>query len=108
MALVSDVRVACPAAEISKEAQEKAVNNAASLTEESTHDAQGGVDPDGRPWPAPYYLRDGLRRVHPYFYTYNTYVKGRWIDRGILDVFSSEFRDRSYEYYVRDEIYNSH
>lgn len=53
------------------------------------------------PWPRPYYLEDGLRRVRPYFFTYNTNTKERWRGREILDVFGSEFRDREIEYYVR-------
>lgn len=53
------------------------------------------------PWPRPYYLEDGLRRVHPYHFTYNTYCKERWRGRGILDIFTDEFRDRPVEYYVR-------
>ncbi|KAK5133304.1 hypothetical protein LTR08_007829 [Meristemomyces frigidus] len=51
------------------------------------------------PWPRPYYLEDGLRRVAPYHYTYNTNVKERWRGRGILDIFRDEFRDRPEEYY---------
>jgi len=51
------------------------------------------------PWPRPYYLEHGLRRVAPYHYTYNTYCKQRWRDREILDIFAAEFRDRSREYY---------
>lgn len=51
------------------------------------------------PWPRPYYLENGLRRVAPYHYTYNTYCKQRWRDREILDIFAAEFRDRSREYY---------
>lgn len=51
------------------------------------------------PWPRPYYLENGLRRVAPYHYTYNTFCKQRWRDREILDIFSTEFRDRSREYY---------
>lgn len=57
------------------------------------------------PWPRPYYLENGLRRVAPYHYTYNTYCKARWRDREILDIFAAEFRDRSKEYYeeaIRD------
>lgn len=53
------------------------------------------------PWPRPYYLENGLRRVAPYHYTYNTYCKQRWRDREILDVFAAEFRDRSREYYQK-------
>ncbi len=52
------------------------------------------------PWPRPYYLEDGLRRVAPYHFTYNTNVKERWRGREILDIFRDEFRDRSEEYYV--------
>lgn len=51
------------------------------------------------PWPRPYYLSDGLRRVAPYHYTYNTFCKQRWRGREILDIFASEFRDRTREYY---------
>ncbi|KAH6842586.1 pseudouridine synthase [Chaetomium sp. MPI-CAGE-AT-0009] len=51
------------------------------------------------PWPRPYYFEDGLRRVSPYFYTYNTWCKERWRGRQLVDVFQSEFRDRPLEYY---------
>lgn len=53
------------------------------------------------PWPRPYYLEDGLRKVLPYHYTYNTYCKERWRGRELLDIFSTEFRDRPQAYYVR-------
>ena len=53
------------------------------------------------PWPRPYYLEDGLRKVHPYHYTYNTYCKERWRGRELLDIFADEFRDRPKEYYVK-------
>jgi tRNA pseudouridine synthase 9 len=52
------------------------------------------------PWPRPYYLEDGLRRVAPYHFTYNTFCKQRWRGRGILEIFTAEFRDRPAEYYV--------
>jgi tRNA pseudouridine32 synthase len=51
------------------------------------------------PWPRPYYLEKGLRRVAPYHYTYNTFCKQRWRGREILDIFAAEFRDRTREYY---------
>ncbi|KAL8675034.1 MAG: hypothetical protein Q9168_000629 [Polycauliona sp. 1 TL-2023] len=51
------------------------------------------------PWPRPYHLEDGLRKVHPYHFTYNTYCKQRWRGREILDIFATEFRDRPQEYY---------
>lgn len=53
------------------------------------------------PWPRPYFLENGLRRVAPYHYTYNTYCKQRWRGREILDIFAAEFRDRSRGYYKK-------
>ena len=53
------------------------------------------------PLPDPYYFDSGLRRVHPYYYTYNTFCKERWRNRELLDIFVTEFRDRTPEYYVR-------
>lgn len=50
-------------------------------------------------WPRPYIIEDGLRRVAPYHYTYNTWVKERWRGRTLIDVFESEFRDRPLAYY---------
>jgi hypothetical protein len=43
----------------------------------------------------------GLRKVAPYWHAYATMAKQRWIGREILELVSSEFRDRSIEYYVR-------
>jgi hypothetical protein len=54
------------------------------------------------PWPAPYYLEGGFRRVKPYHYTYNTNCKERWRGRTLVEIFTSEFRDRKPEYYVRE------
>lgn len=48
-----------------------------------------------------YYFEDGLRKIPPYHYTYNTYCKERWRGRTLLDIFVKEFRDRPEEYYVR-------
>ena len=42
----------------------------------------------------------GLRTVSPYWYSYKTMAKGRWFGREILELVSTEFRDRSLEYYV--------
>ncbi|KAL7671109.1 hypothetical protein ACOME3_006018 [Neoechinorhynchus agilis] len=38
-----------------------------------------------------YYLGDGLRRVHPYKFTWKTFAKRRWIGRTLIDVYSNEF-----------------
>ncbi|KAF3010084.1 hypothetical protein E8E15_000061, partial [Penicillium rubens] len=51
------------------------------------------------PWPAPYYLDGGFRRVTPYHFTYNTNCKERWRGRQLVEIFTSEFRDRKPEYY---------
>ncbi|KAK3906714.1 pseudouridine synthase [Staphylotrichum tortipilum] len=50
-------------------------------------------------WPRPYEFEDGLRRVAPYYYTYNTWCKERWRGRELLEVFRNEFRNKSLEYY---------
>ncbi|RKF73971.1 Uncharacterized protein C18B11.02c [Golovinomyces cichoracearum] len=61
------------------------------------------IIPPCDPWPRPYFLENGLRRVAPYHFTYNTYCKQRWRGRELLDIFASEFRDRPIDYY-RDAI----
>jgi tRNA pseudouridine32 synthase len=53
------------------------------------------------PRPRPYLISDGLRRVEPYHYTFNTYVKMRWRGRSLYEVFETEFRDRPKDYYRR-------
>ena len=45
--------------------------------------------------------KTGLRKISPYWYNYTTMAKERWLGREILEVVSTEFRDRSMEYYVR-------
>ncbi|KAJ9105442.1 hypothetical protein QFC21_001813 [Naganishia friedmannii] len=40
-----------------------------------------------------------LRYCEPYYHPYRTSVKQRWIGRQILEVISTEFRDRSVDYY---------
>jgi hypothetical protein len=41
-----------------------------------------------------------MRKVKPYYFEYKSFAKGRWLGRSLLEVFSSEFRDRSEDYYV--------
>lgn len=41
-----------------------------------------------------------MRKVKPYYFEYKSFAKGRWFGRTLLEVFSSEFRDRSEDYYV--------
>ncbi|PSN41924.1 hypothetical protein C0J52_06816 [Blattella germanica] len=56
-----------------------------------------------------YYIENGLRKVYPYYYTYKTFAKARWVNRNILDVFVSEFRFipepvEVYEYRIRSGL----
>ncbi|KAF7726409.1 hypothetical protein EC973_008743 [Apophysomyces ossiformis] len=46
-----------------------------------------------------YIFENGLRKVEPYYFKYQAYAKGRWLARTILDVFTTEFRDRDEAYY---------
>lgn len=50
-------------------------------------------DPDD----STYYIEDGLRKVYPYPYLYQSYAKRRWIGRRLKDVLKQEFRDISDE-----------
>ncbi|EGO26154.1 hypothetical protein SERLADRAFT_462897, partial [Serpula lacrymans var. lacrymans S7.9] len=49
--------------------------------------------------PATFLQTPGLKKIPPYWYPYTTMAKMRWLDREILEVVSTEFRDRSMEYY---------
>ncbi|KAJ4247186.1 DRAP deaminase [Fusarium torreyae] len=63
------------------------------------------ITPVGDPWPRPYHFEgDGLRRVRPYHFTYNTHCKERWRNRPLLEIYESEFRDRPLEYYRQSMI----
>ncbi|KAJ0008945.1 hypothetical protein NQD34_016360 [Periophthalmus magnuspinnatus] len=48
-----------------------------------------------------YYFENGLRKVRPYYHDFTTYCKGRWVGKSLLEVFKSEFRAESIEYYQR-------
>lgn len=48
-----------------------------------------------------HYFEGGLRKVQPYYFDFKTYCKGRWIGKTLLEVFKSEFRAESIEYYQR-------
>ncbi|XP_018420860.1 PREDICTED: RNA pseudouridylate synthase domain-containing protein 2 [Nanorana parkeri] len=45
------------------------------------------------------YVENGLRKVRPYYFDFETYCKGRWVGKSLLEVFSSEFRSEPLEYY---------
>ncbi|KAA0187641.1 hypothetical protein HAZT_HAZT000512 [Hyalella azteca] len=46
------------------------------------------------------YGHAGLRKVYPYYFTFTTFTKGRWVGEKILDVFAKEFRAHPAEEYV--------
>ncbi|KAI7832411.1 pseudouridine synthase [Gamsiella multidivaricata] len=50
---------------------------------------------------AEYYFENGLRKIKPYFFKYQTFAKGRWLGRKVIDVFNMEFRDRDSIFYER-------
>ena len=58
------------------------------------------TEPTG-PTTRSYLTPTGLRKIEPYWYPYTTMAKGRWLGREMLEVVSTEFRDRSIDYYVR-------
>ncbi|KAM5129777.1 pseudouridylate synthase RPUSD2 [Mantella aurantiaca] len=45
------------------------------------------------------YVESGLRKVRPYYFHFESYCKGRWVGKSLLEVFSSEFRSEPVEYY---------
>ena len=57
------------------------------------------TEPTG-PTTRSYLTPTGLRKLDPYWYPYTTMAKGRWLGREMLEVVSTEFRDRSIDYYV--------
>lgn len=62
------------------------------------------TEPTG-PTTRSYLTPTGLRKIEPYWYPYTTMAKGRWLGREMLEVVSTEFRDRSIDYYVSPKIF---
>jgi hypothetical protein len=48
----------------------------------------------------------GLRKVQPYYFTFTTFTKGRWVGETILEVFTREFRAQPKEEYVSTVRFN--
>ncbi|PSN35204.1 RNA pseudouridylate synthase domain-containing protein 2 [Blattella germanica] len=48
-----------------------------------------------------YYFENGLRKVYPYYFTFTTHAKGRWVGEKVLDVFAKEFRAHPTSEYER-------
>ena len=49
-----------------------------------------------------YYIENGLRKVRPYLYQYQTFTKHRWIGKTLLEVFKSEFKAKPINYYEQE------
>lgn len=65
------------------------------------------TEPTG-PTTRSYLTQTGLRKIAPYWYPYTTMAKGRWLGREMLEVVSTEFRDRSIDYYVSLKFLSEH
>ncbi|UNI15506.1 tRNA pseudouridine(32) synthase [Purpureocillium takamizusanense] len=103
----AQVRSASPSPPLSAESNPRRKQKQ-TLTQRPKHEGTALPDPDvplitpvAPVWPPPYHFDDddGLRRVRPYHWTYNTYCKERWRGRALIDIFESEFRDRPVHYY---------
>ncbi|KAM5537950.1 hypothetical protein V8D89_008426 [Ganoderma adspersum] len=57
------------------------------------------IRPEGERTPTFPRTNPSLKKIPPYWYPYTTMAKGRWLGREILEVVSTEFRDRSMEFY---------
>ena len=47
-------------------------------------------------------VHSGLRCVKPYYFTFSTHAKGRWVGRPLHNVLCQEFLSETPEYYVRE------
>ncbi|XP_023319674.1 RNA pseudouridylate synthase domain-containing protein 2 [Eurytemora carolleeae] len=48
-----------------------------------------------------YYFQNGLRKVYPYYFTFTTFTKGRWVGECLLEVFTREFKAHPKHQYER-------
>lgn len=56
--------------------------------------------------PPKYIFDEKFRRVLPYYYEYSTFSKERWCGRTLIDVFSTDFKDKP-SFYYESAIKNS-
>ncbi|KAF9965754.1 hypothetical protein BGZ70_004172 [Mortierella alpina] len=112
----SVVKPPAPAAEAGVESEQPSttIHQGSKRHKESKHGHYGGeqqtkkqkkrvdlVKPEDDLKDAQYYFDNGLRKIKPYFFKYRTYAKGRWLGRPLIEVFSTEFRDRDNTFYER-------
>ena len=46
------------------------------------------------------YIANGLRYIKPYYTTRSSHVKGRWLNKLLIDVLTDEFKTHSKDYYL--------
>lgn len=46
------------------------------------------------------YIANGLRYIKPYYTTRSSYVKGRWLNKSLIDILTNEFKTHSKDYYL--------
>lgn len=49
-----------------------------------------------------YYIENGLKKVAPYFYQYQTFAKSRWIGQTLGQIFAQEFKAKPLNYYEKE------
>eukprot|EP00792_Barthelona_sp_PAP020_P003741 TRINITY_DN1614_c0_g1_i1.p1 TRINITY_DN1614_c0_g1~~TRINITY_DN1614_c0_g1_i1.p1 ORF type:complete len:412 (-),score=92.01 TRINITY_DN1614_c0_g1_i1:227-1462(-) len=47
-----------------------------------------------------FYEKDGCQYTRPYYFQYRSNVKGRWVDKTVLQVLCEEFGERNRDYFV--------
>ncbi|KAJ3382835.1 RNA pseudouridylate synthase domain containing protein 2 [Lobulomyces angularis] len=46
-----------------------------------------------------YIIENGLRKVEPYDWNFETFAKGRWLKKKVIDIYTDEFQAGSFAYY---------
>lgn len=46
-------------------------------------------------------IRNNLRYIDPYNFTYQLWVKGRWVNKALIDVLSNEFNQYNKDYFIK-------
>ncbi|KAG0298635.1 hypothetical protein BGZ96_009709 [Linnemannia gamsii] len=111
---VKEQSVDTPNASQQQTQEEGGIHQGSKRHKESKHGHYGGeqqakkqkkridlVDPEEDLKNAQYFFDNDLRKIKPYFFKYQTYAKGRWLGRKLIEVFNTEFRDRDNTFYER-------
>ncbi|KAF9137116.1 hypothetical protein BG015_002842 [Linnemannia schmuckeri] len=83
--------------------EEGAIHQGSKRHKESKHDHYGGEQPPKKQKKRIDLVdpEEDLKNAQPYFFKYQTYAKGRWLGRKLIEVFNTEFRDRDNTFYER-------